>query len=190
MSNGTTLSTAFGKVRLHGLRYSAVSVVNVIIGQSLLFLFLNVAHIGAATSNVLAVCLSAVPAYYLSRAWVWGKRGKSHLTKEVLPFWGFALAGLLLSTAAVFVTSRLLDITPGEVEGWRRLVPNVANIGAFGVLWVVKFFVLDSMIFGPGSHHPDDVGAEDLGKGFGLLGESQRAEQSPVVDPDAARQAD
>ena len=190
MSNGTTLSTAFGKVRSHGLRYSAVSAVNVVIGQSLLFLFLNVAHIGPATSNVLAVSLSAVPAYYLSRAWVWGKRGKSHLTKEVLPFWGFAIAGLLLSTVAVFATSRLLGITPGEVEGWRRVVPNMANIGAFGVLWVVKFFVLDSMIFGPGSHHPDDLVGEPAAGCLGGAGGTEATDRAPAVDPDATLRGD
>ena len=42
-----------------------------------------------------------MPAYYLNRAWVWGKRGKSHLTKEVVPFWAFAFSGLVLSTIIV-----------------------------------------------------------------------------------------
>lgn len=135
------------KVRQHGLKYSAVSVVNVVLGQSLLLLFHSVLDIGAAASNFLAVCLSAVPAYYLTRAWVWGKRGKSHLTKEVLPFWGFAIAGLLLSTVAVWGVSKMTT---------NALAPNVANIVAFGILWVVKFFILDAFIFGRHHHHPVD----------------------------------
>ena len=83
------------------------------------------------------MCISAGPAYLLSRAWVWQKTGKNSLTTEVLPFWGFGLAGLVLSTVTVAAT-QTLDI-PG--------ITNIANLGAFGVLWVLKFFFLDALIF-------------------------------------------
>jgi putative flippase GtrA len=150
----TALQGALQKVRTHGLKYSAVSVINVIVGQGLLVFFAAVLHVGPAASNVLAVCISAVPAYYLSRAWVWGKTGKSHLTKEVLPFWGFAFAGLILSTAAVWIATRttgIVDIAPADRTLFEKLVPNLANIFAFGLLWVVKFFALDAFMFG--KHH-------------------------------------
>ncbi len=137
---------ALAKVRSHGLKYSAVSVVNVIVGQGLLILFHTVAGIPATLSNVMAVCISAVPAYYLNRAWVWGKRGKSHFTKEILPFWGFAFAGLIMSTLAVDWATEHFD---------SKLIPNIANLAAFGTLWVLKFFVLDSLLFGAHHHHPD-----------------------------------
>lgn len=163
------LQVALGKVRKHGLKYSAVSVINVVLGQSLLFGFHTIAEIEATTSNVLAVCISAGPAYYLSRAWVWGKRGKSHLTKEILPFWGFALAGLLLSTVAVAVGTGISD---------NKLIPNLCNLAAFGIIWVVKFFVLDAVIFGPHQHHP--VLDAD---------EAAAAEGTPVVYGEPAREA-
>jgi hypothetical protein len=88
---------------------------------------------------------------------VWGKTGKSHLTKEVLPFWGFALAGLVLSTISVYLATQALGIanTPrAELTVMEKLVPNIANLAAFGVLWVVKFFVLDSFMFGKHHHAP------------------------------------
>ncbi len=155
MSDSSALQTAFGKVKSHGLRYSAASVVNVIIGQALLFILLRAFTWGTEWSNdiswtvanVLAVSISAIPAYYLNRAWVWGKRGRSHLTREILPFWGFALAGLVLSTLAVNFAAGVTDV---------KIVANIANIAAFGLLWVVKFFVLDSAVFGPGHHGPDE----------------------------------
>jgi putative flippase GtrA len=147
MAATTTLQGALSKVRRHGLKYSAVSVINVAVGQSLLVLFHAVLHIGATTSNVLAVCISAVPAYFLSRAWVWGKRGKNHWMKEVVPFWGFALTGLVLSSITVTIATQFFD---------SKLVPNFANMAAFGILWVVKFFVLDSYMFGKHHHGPVD----------------------------------
>lgn len=160
MSETSALRTAYEKVRSHGFRYSAVSVVNVVIGQGLLFVLVRVfesstewsTDMAWTVANVLAVSLSAGPAYYLSRAWVWGKRGKSKLTREVLPFWGFALAGLVLSTIAVNLAANFTEV---------KIVANLANISAFGTLWVVKFFVLDAFIFGKGHHQPDALESDE-----------------------------
>jgi len=147
-------ATAMARVKTHGLKYSAVSVVNVVIGQGLLFLFVNAAHLGATTSNVLAVSISAVPAYLMNRAWVWGRRGKHDFKREVVPFWGFALLGLIVSTVAVTVATQVFDV-PVRPEDWKKFVPSIASLSAFGVLWVIKFFVLDAVIFGPHHHLKD-----------------------------------
>ena len=144
-------------MRSHGLRYSAVSVINVVIGQALLFVLVRLLTWGTDWStgiawivaNIVAVSLGTLPAYYLNRIWVWGKRGPSHLTREILPFWGFAFAGLVLSSLSVGLAARVTDV---------KIVANIANIVAFGVLWVVKFFVLDKIMFGPGHHRPDETG--------------------------------
>jgi putative flippase GtrA len=159
----SSLQSALSKVRQHGLKYSAVSIINVVVGQGLLILFGILFHL-PWLANVLAVSISAVPAYYLSRAWVWGKSGRSHLTKEVLPFWGFAFAGLILSTVAVAVATNALGIadTPrDQLTTIQKLVPNLANMFAFGVLWVVKFFVLDAYMFGEHHHSAIDEDFEE-----------------------------
>ena len=164
MASPSSLHVALGKVRQHGLKYSAVSVINVAIGQALLVLFATILHIRPSIANVLAVCLSAVPAYFLTRRWVWGKSGKSHLYKEVLPFWGFALAGLILSTVAVSLATNVTgvaDISPPDRTTIEKLIPNIANMLAFGVLWVVKFFVLDAYIFGKRHHTAVDEELEE-----------------------------
>ena len=155
-----------GKVRAHGLRYSLVSVINVVVGQALLFVLVRLFTattdwsngVSWTTANIVAVSLGALPAYYLNRMWVWGKRGRSHLTREILPFWGFAFAGLVLSTVAVNLAANLTDV---------KIVANLANITAFGVLWVVKFFVLDSMVFGAGHHGEPDDSSDGDGDGDG-----------------------
>jgi len=149
------VSGAVEAVKNKGLKYGAVSIVNVVIGQGLLIFFnVFVFHANdAATeaqkvnlttlSNILAVCISAVPAYYLSRAWVWGKKGKSHFKKEVLPFWIFVAVGLVFSTIVVrFTTDFAHDKLSGTAES---LLPNVANMFAFGILWVLRFFLFDKL---------------------------------------------
>ena len=60
--------------------------------------------------------ISAFPAYYLSRAWVWGKSGKSHFKKEVLPFWIFVFIGLVFSTTMVALGAHLTDTTGERPE--------------------------------------------------------------------------
>jgi putative flippase GtrA len=156
MADQSSLQVALGKVRQHGLKYSAVSIINVAIGQGLLVVLGIIVH-NAWVANILAVSISAIPAYYLTRAWVWGKSGKSHLYKEVLPFWGFAFAGLILSTVSVALATKWLGISGvprSELTTIEKLVPNIANMAAFGVLWVVKFFVLDAYMFGKHHHGP------------------------------------
>lgn len=163
-AQASSLQAALGKVRQHGLKYSAVSVINVVIGQGLLVFFSAILHVPPSIANVLAVSISAIPAYFLTRKWVWGKSGKSHLYKEVLPFWGFALAGLILSTIAVWVATHvtgIADIPPADRTTIEKLVPNIANMVAFGILWVVKFFVLDSYMFGKHHHTAIDESVEE-----------------------------
>ena len=136
------------------VKYTMVSVISVIIGQALLLFAFGVLQWDAVPSNLFAVGVSAVPSYYLNRAWAWGKRGRSHFLKEVVPFWGMAFLGLALST--VFVA-----IAEGRSENLSRLVQTLvvsgASIGAFGVLWVAKFVILNKVLF---AHHEQDL--EDM----------------------------
>lgn len=121
-------------------RYSAVSVVGVVLTQLLLLLGHGLLGVSAERANVAAVLVTSVPVFALNRAWVWQLRGPSSLRREVLPFWGFTIAGLVLSTLAVAGVATLTDST---------VAVSAANIGAFGALWVAKFAVLDGVVFAP-----------------------------------------
>jgi putative flippase GtrA len=133
-------------------RFLLVSVFNVGFGQGLLIL----AHSGLGwsfvASNIAAVTVSAGPAYLLARYWVWEKRSKNHLVKEVLPFWGLAFLGLLASTIAAGIANRHSDA---------QIVLNAVNLGAFGVIWVFKFFILDRFMFGTHRHSLATVNAAE-----------------------------
>jgi putative flippase GtrA len=89
-------------------------------------------------ANIVAVTISTVPGYFLSKHWVWRHHGSSSVAREALPFWMLNLAGLVLSTIFAYFADRLFE------QGW---VVNVANIAGFGVLWVAKFFILDEYLF-------------------------------------------
>jgi putative flippase GtrA len=90
------------------------------------------------TSNVTAVMVSSIPSYLLNRAWVWGRSGSHDVLREVLPFWIFAFVGLGFSTLLVHLASNWSKATA---------VTSIANLTAFGILWVGKYLVLDQLLF-------------------------------------------
>ncbi|MEP6660542.1 MAG: GtrA family protein [Acidimicrobiales bacterium] len=126
------------RFRRLGAKFVAVSLIGTVISQSLIVLFKGHWDWNGGVANLVAVCISAVPSYYLNRAWVWGKRGSSSMAREVLPFWIMTLAGLALSTFLAYVADRIWDAT---------IAVNIANLAGFGVLWVLKFLVLDQYVF-------------------------------------------
>ena len=118
--------------------YSLVSVIAVVVSQAVLILCHGVFGLTAVWSNIIAVAAGTIPSYSLNRSWVWGKKGGSHLWKEVVPFWALSFLGLVLSTVNVAIAARWNDST---------VVVAGANLAAFGVLWVGKFLLLHYVLF-------------------------------------------
>lgn len=120
------------------MKYSAVSAIAVACSQVILWTAHAVLDWRPVVSNVTAVAISSVPSYLLNRAWVWNKRGSHSFLREVVPFWVFAFIGLGLSVLFVFVAARWSDAT---------IVLSLANLSAFGILWVGRYVVLDQLLF-------------------------------------------
>jgi putative flippase GtrA len=127
-------------------RYMIVSAITVAVSQVALFGFYVVGHWTARASNIGACVVGGVPSYYLHRHWTWGKSGRSHLLKELLPFWGLAFLGLALSTwTADAAENYAQDATDSRLG--QAMIINVAVIATFGVLWVAKFFIFNKLVF-------------------------------------------
>jgi putative flippase GtrA len=120
------------------MRYAAVSAIAVAVTQVLLLGALDLGWSGVA-ANATAVSIAAVPAYLLNRQWVWGRDGRHDVAREVLPFWGMALLGLVLSTALVAFVSHDGTASP--------FVVSAANLSGFAALWVIRYVVLDRVLF-------------------------------------------
>ncbi len=121
------------------MRFAGVSVVNVATGQTILVVLYG--HVGwpGVAANVVAVAVGSIPAYLLSRHYVWEKDKGDHKMGEILPFWSLAFAGLVLSTALVGVVDSFSD---------RTIAVQAANAIAFGLLWVIRFAVLEHLLWG------------------------------------------
>lgn len=121
------------------IRFAAVSAITVPLGLALLWIFLEVAEWRPLVANLVAVVIATIPNYLLNRYWVWNKRGKNSVTRELAPYWIMAVLGALLSSLLIWIADQFTDAT---------LVFLAANFIAFGVVWVLKFFVLEKYLFG------------------------------------------
>jgi putative flippase GtrA len=121
------------------MRFAGVSVVNVVTGQTLLVILYGRLGWSGMAANAVAVAIGSMPAYYLSRRYVWEKNKGDHKIGEILPFWSLAFVGLVLSTALVGVVDSFSD---------RTIAVQAANAIAFGLLWLVRFAVLEHLLWG------------------------------------------
>lgn len=138
MSPLPLLDRVTGGRGLKAVRYSMVSVVGVAVHQVVLLTGYVLVGMSGISANLLAASVAAVPAFLLNKRWVWGRGDRTRLRREVLPFWGFTVAGVVLSTAFV-----------GLADAWTSspLLVAGASIAGFGVLWVAKFLFLDAWMF-------------------------------------------
>src|SRR5580693_2696044 len=88
-------------------RYTVVSLISFIIGLTVLGVCKGLIRWSAFTSNIVATAVATGPAYVLNRRWAWGKSGKSHLMREVVPFWVLSFIGLAFSTYWAVFAERL-----------------------------------------------------------------------------------
>jgi putative flippase GtrA len=123
--------------RLAG-RYVLVSLWNTICHQVSLLVAYSGFGWSGGWSNVFAACVAAIPAYFLSRAWVWGRSGRHSFQREVLPFWLLALAGLLASTIMADLADRVFG---------RQIWINLGSLSGYFLVWILKFYLLDTMLF-------------------------------------------
>jgi len=140
MSPAAVLDRVTGGRGTLAIKYSMVSMIGVTISQTLLVLFVGPLDYHPTLSNVAAVMITAVPAFLLNKRWVWSHDGRISFRREILPFWVFTLAGLLLSTGLVSLAHNLSEDS--------TILVMAASIAGFGVLWVAKFLFLDRVMFG------------------------------------------
>lgn len=134
------------------MKFASVSVISTIITQVVLFLTYHEWSIASAMEcNVIATAVSTVPAYYLNRTWTWGKTGKSHMWREVAPFWIISFIGLVLSTIAVGVAAHNADHI-SHSKDVRAIVVQFANLLTYGCIWVGRYMIFNKYLFGEGTY--------------------------------------
>jgi putative flippase GtrA len=127
------------------LRYVMVSVISALTSLVILTIVYGVLRLwGEVFSTLFANISAGVPSYYLNRRWVWGKSGRSHIWREILPFWVMSISGIGFALYAASLAHNFADAHHLQHLPRTALVVG-ANIAAFGILWILKFLVLNRL---------------------------------------------
>jgi putative flippase GtrA len=152
-------------------RYTMVSVISTAVSFAVLGILFGVARVGSEVPDtIIANLVATVPSYYLNRSWVWGKRGRSHLFKEVIPFWITSFVGIAFSIVTSSIAHHIGVKYFPEHHAARTLLVELANLFAFGSLWILKFLIFNRLF-----RHPADEQSDEL---------TEWAATAPFVGPE------
>lgn len=124
-------------------RYTMTSVISTGVSLFVLGMVFGVLHLWSEVpSTIFANVIAAFPSYWLNRRWAWGKSGRSHLVKEVLPFWVMSIASIAFSMIGASVAHHISNRYGLHHLGQTALV-MFANVMSFGIFWVLKLMVFN-----------------------------------------------
>ena len=124
-------------------RYTMTSVITTGVSLFVLGIVFGVLKLWTEVpSTVFANVVAAFPSYWLNRKWAWGKSGRSHFVKEVLPFWSVSAASIAFSTIGASV-ARYLGRTWHLHHLEQTGLVLFANVVSFGIFWVLKMLVFN-----------------------------------------------
>lgn len=143
------------------IKYTLVSVISVAVYQAALAVFYGLLRWKATPANITANVFGGIPSYYLNRNWAWGKSGRSHFWKEIVPFWSLAFIGMAFSTWAAVLGDHFAQ---GHVTSHlaKTIIVLGAAFGSFFILWVVKFVLFNKFIFKNPQDEPRAAWADEI----------------------------
>jgi putative flippase GtrA len=126
-------------------RYTMVSVISTAVSTIVIVLVYGVGHLRSEVlSTIIGNAVATFPSYWLNRQWAWGKSGRSHFMKEVLPFWVMAVLGIAFSIIGAALAHRVgVHYKFSHFE--LTLTVLVANFLSFAVFWIVKLLVFNRL---------------------------------------------
>jgi putative flippase GtrA len=128
------------------LRYGTVSFVATATSLTVLGVLVSATAVPAAVANVIATAVGTIPSFELNRRWVWRRTGRRSMRAELVPFWVLSFTGLALSTLTVSAAAAWADSI--GLHGFARTAAiELANVAAWGSLWIAQFVILDRFLF-------------------------------------------
>jgi putative flippase GtrA len=127
------------------IRYTMVSVISTVVSFGVLAIVFGLHMIkGEVEATVFANVVATVPSYFLNRQWVWGKGGRSHFMKEIVPFWVMSAIGIVVSIGGAAVAHHI-GTTHHLSHTQQTAVVLLANLVSFGLFWVAKYMLYNRL---------------------------------------------
>jgi putative flippase GtrA len=125
------------------IRYTTVSGTSTVVSFLSLSAFYGFRIIPSVIWATLAGNLVAsIPAYQLNRRWTWGKRGRSQIGREVVPFWTMTFLGISVSLVGALWARHEV-----RTHHWSHLVNtglvSFTNLASFAIFWVLKLMLFN-----------------------------------------------
>lgn len=135
------------------LRYAAVSVVFVPLGQILIqvlgaMVFYERSAQGGKEINWVAASIASaailtVPNFFANKYYVWKETSRDNMRTQVVVFWVAAMLGVTLATLLTF----LVDVMIAGHGWFEKLAVFVAQLAGFGLVWLGRYVILDRWLF-------------------------------------------
>jgi len=125
------------------IRFTLVSAVSTVTSFAAISLLYGLKIIpGILWATLVGNLIASLPAYNLNRRWTWGKRGRSHWRKEILPFWTMTALGIGVSQLGALYARHLVKTHHFSPLFNTGLVAG-ANLVSFAIFWVLKLIVFN-----------------------------------------------
>ena len=125
------------------LRYAAVSVVFVPIGQ-ILIQVLNLWLHNYTTASLLQAAIITLPNFFANKHFVWQVTSRENLRSQMLVFWVAVMLGVALAT---LFTHLVDNATADRTTLARGAAVVVAQLLGLGIVWGARFLILDRWLF-------------------------------------------
>lgn len=125
------------------LRYVGVSLVFVPLGQIFVQVF-GLLLDNYTAASLLTSAILTLPNFFANRHFVWRVESKDNMRTQVLVFWVAAMLGVTFATGLTYVVEQA---TVDSASLTRKLLVVVAQLTGFGIVWVIRYLVLDRWLF-------------------------------------------
>jgi putative flippase GtrA len=125
------------------IRFTAVSVISTAVSFASIAVLYGLRIIpGVMWSTLAGNLIATVPAYHLNRSWTWGKKGRSHIRREIIPFWSMSALGIAVSQLGAWWAKHEV-----HAHSWSHLLNTAlvtgTNLASFGLFWFLKMMVFN-----------------------------------------------
>ena len=139
-------------------RYAAGSILATAV-SAVVFALVYRLHGGALAASIIAFLAGAVVNFSANRFWTWQRRVRSGLSGDAFRF---GVIAVVTATAATLVSGATQRFAPRStlLADHLAIVVEVSYFATYAVLFLVKFVLLDRVVFGAGAERRDNSRAQ------------------------------